>query len=54
MQLKQKFTIEQQINHMKNQNIKFDLFDEIETTNFLTYSNYYFKVKSFAKKLQKE
>lgn len=53
MQLKQKFTIEQQINHMKNQNIKFDLFDEIETTNFLTYSNYYFKVKSFAKNYKK-
>ncbi|MGG7074524.1 hypothetical protein U5B43_09815 [Campylobacter sp. 9BO] len=53
MQQKKKFTIEQQINHMKTQNIKFDLYDEEKAANFLTYSNYYFKVKSFAKNYTK-
>lgn len=53
MQQKEKFTIEQQINYMKTQNIKFNLYDEEKATKFLAYSNYYFKVKSFAKNFTK-
>lgn len=53
MQQKGKFTIDQQIDYMKSQNIKFNLYDEEKATKFLTYSNYYFKVKSFAKNYTK-
>ena len=38
---------------MKSQNIKFNLYDEEKAANFLAYSNYYFKVKSFAKNYTK-
>ena len=53
MQQKEKFTIEQQINYMKTQNIKFNLYDEEKAEKFLAYSNYYFKVKCFAKNFTK-
>lgn len=53
MQQKDKFTIEQQINYMKTQNIKFSLYNEEKAIKFLAYSNYYFKVKSFAKNFTK-
>ena len=53
MQQKKKFTIKQQINHMKTQNIKFSLYDEKKAEKFLAYSNYYFKVKCFAKNFTK-
>lgn len=53
MQQKHKFTIEQQINHMKSQGIKFEISNSDKALNFLTYSNYYFKVKSFAKNYKK-
>ncbi|MCI5539609.1 Abi family protein [Campylobacter lanienae] len=53
MQQKEKFTIEQQINYMKTQNIKFRLYDEEKAAKFLAYSNYYFKIKSFAKNFTK-
>ena len=53
MQQKEKFTIKQQINHMKTQNIKFSLYDEEKAEKFLAYSNYYFKVKCFAKNFTK-
>lgn len=51
--MKEKLTILEQINYMKNQGIKFELFSEKETKDFLTYSNYFFKVKSFSKNFEK-
>lgn len=53
MQQKEKFTIEQQINHMEEQDIKFDLHSKEKAEKFLTSSNYYFKVKAFAKNYEK-
>lgn len=53
MQEKQKFTIEQQIDHMQAQGIKFDLYNIEKAKEFLTSSNYYFKVKAFAKNYKK-
>lgn len=52
-QQKKKFTIEQQIRHMKEQNIRFLLFTEKDAKDFLRTQNYYFKVKSFAKNYEK-
>lgn len=54
MEQKEKFTIEEQIRHMKSLNIKFYYCDEKKAKDFLTYSNYYFKVKSFAKNYRKK
>lgn len=52
-QQKIKFTIDQQVDHMKKQNIGFGIYSEERARDFLTYSNYYFKVKSFAKNYKK-
>ena len=43
-QQKIKFTIDQQVDHMKKQNIGFGIYSEERARDFLTYSNYYFKV----------
>ena len=51
--MKVKFTLDQQIEHMKNKNISFNLYSEVETKKFLTNNNYYFKVKAFAKNYRK-
>lgn len=53
MQHKEKYTIDKQIEHMKNQNINFKLYSEKEAKDFLTTNNYYFKVKAFAKNYRK-
>lgn len=53
MQRKEKYSIDQQIQHMKKQDIKFNLYSADEAKSFLTKSNYYFKVKAFAKNYRK-
>ena len=50
---KAKFTLDQQIEHMKEQNIKFNICSEQKARSFLSKSNYYFKVKAFSKNFQK-
>lgn len=44
---KNKLTIDEQIEHMKNKGIMFNIVDEKSAKEFLTYNNYYFKIKSF-------
>ncbi|PSM51306.1 Abi-like protein [Campylobacter blaseri] len=53
--MKTKLSIKEQIEHMKAQGIKFtdDLCSELEAEKFLENSNYFFKVKSFAKNYEK-
>ncbi|MSN96411.1 Abi family protein [Campylobacter sp. FMV-PI01] len=51
--MKNKLSIDQQIQHMKENGITFTLFKESEAKEFLQHSNYFFKVKSFAKNYQK-
>lgn len=51
--MKYKFSIDEQIEHMKENGIVFNNFKEDEARNFLKYSNYFFKIKSFSKNFQK-
>ncbi len=51
--MKYKLSIDEQIKNMKENGITFNLFKEDEAKNFLKYSNYFFKVKSFSKNFQK-
>ncbi len=50
---KKKLTVDEQILHLKGNGVKFGLITEEEAKDFLTYSNYYFKVKSYAKNYEK-
>lgn len=51
---KPKLTIKDQINHMKNdKGILFNLTNEEDAIEFLNNSNYYFKIKSYAKNYDK-
>lgn len=50
---KSKLSVNEQITHMKNKGILFNISTEIEAKNFLTNNNYYFKVKAFAKNFDK-
>lgn len=51
--IKKKITIEEQISHMKNNNIKFEICKEDEANHFLKEHNYYFKIKSYSKNFSK-
>lgn len=51
--MKNKLSIDEQIEHMKENGITFNLYNEHEAKEFLRYSNYFFKVKSFSKNFQK-
>lgn len=51
--MKYKLSIYEQIEYMKENGITFNLFKENEAENFLKYSNYFFKVKSFSKNFKK-
>lgn len=53
MHRKRKLNVNEQINYMKNQGIKFDIFSESQAKIFLDESNYYFKIKSFSKNYSK-
>ena len=52
--LKPKLSIDQQIEHMKNEKgIKFNIITEDEAKEFLTNHNYYFRIKAYAKNYEK-
>ena len=51
--LKPKLTIDEQIKHMKQQGISFELCSEQEAREFLENHNYFFKIKSYAKNYEK-
>ena len=44
-----KLSVDDQINHMKDLGITFDIMNEDKAKEFLTYNTYYFKLKSYAK-----
>ena len=46
---KPKLTISEQIKDLKNKGVTFDLISEGDACHYLTYDNYYFKLKSYAK-----
>ena len=49
-----KLTIDEQIEHMKNNNgIKFNIMDEEDSKVYLKDNTYYFKIKSYAKNYEK-
>lgn len=51
---KPKLSIDEQINHMKNdKGIQFNIVSEDEAKKFLTNNSYYFKIKSYAKNYDK-
>lgn len=50
---KQKLTINEQIQDMHKKGITFNYNDEKEVSNFLSYNNYYFKLKSYGKNYDK-
>lgn len=51
---KKKITIDEQIEHIKSKNIKFEIMSENEAKKFLTYNTYYFKLKSYAKSFERK
>ena len=50
--LRKKYSVYQQIENLKNKNIKFEIMDEHSALQYLTYNTYYFKIKSFAKSFE--
>lgn len=50
---KQKLTINEQIQDMHTKGITFNYNNEKEVSNFLSYNNYYFKLKSYGKNYDK-
>ncbi|EAK0980353.1 Abi family protein [Campylobacter lari] len=52
--IKHKLDIDQQIEYMQEQGIKFDLIDKEKAKIFLNESNYFFKIKVFAKNYDRD
>lgn len=50
--MRKKYSVYQQIENLKNKNIKFEIMDEHSALQYLTYNTYYFKIKSFAKSFE--
>ena len=50
---KPKLTIAEQINYLESLGIKFNLYSKQKASDFLTYNNYFFKIKSYAKNYEK-
>lgn len=50
---KMKLSVTEQIQHMKEKGIRFDIVSEKEAERFLTTNTYYFKIKSYAKNYEK-
>ena len=50
---KRKLSYEQQIEDLKEKNVKFEMYTEEEARKFLQYNNYYFKLKSYARNYTK-
>lgn len=44
--MKNKITVDDQIQHMKSKGIKFYIMSENDAKDFLSYKTYYFKLKS--------
>ena len=51
--MKEKLTVEQQIQHMKSKGVQFNIVSEEEATSYLTSNTYYFKIKAYAKNYDK-
>jgi len=51
--LKQKYSLQEQIQHMEKKGITFDLINHDEAKSFLQNNNYYFRIKSYAKNYDK-
>lgn len=51
---KYKLNIDEQIQYMQNQGIKFNLISKEKTKEFLSESNYFFKLKTFVKNYDKD
>lgn len=47
--MKEKLTVNQQIQHMKTKGIQFNIVSEAEAIEYLTKNTYYFKIKAYAK-----
>lgn len=50
---KPRLSIQEQIDHMKSQGIHFQCMNEIEASEYLEESTYYFKIKAYAKLFEK-
>lgn len=48
-----KFSVEEQINHMKSKGIKFNIINEEEAHKYLSNNTYYFKIKSYEKMFER-
>lgn len=51
--MKEKLTVEQQIQHMKSKGVQFNIVSEKEAISYLTNNTYYFKIKAYAKNYDK-
>lgn len=51
--MKEKLTVEQQIEHMKSKGIQFNIVSENDAISYLTNNTYYFKIKAYAKNYDK-
>lgn len=51
--MKEKLTVEQQIQHMKSKGVQFNIVSEEEAISYLTNNTYYFKIKAYAKNYDK-
>ncbi|NDJ27699.1 hypothetical protein DMB95_06945 [Campylobacter sp. MIT 12-8780] len=51
---KPKFNIKEQVQHLKDKGVTFKYYSEQNAEKFLTKSNYYFKLKAFAKNYDKD
>ena len=51
--IKEKLSLDEQIAHMKTKGIQFNITTEEQARDFLTKSNYYFKLKAYAKNFDK-
>ena len=48
-----KFSVDEQIEHMKSKGIKFNIVNEEEARRYLRDNTYYFKIKSYAKMFER-
>lgn len=48
-----KFSVDEQIEHMKSKGIKFNIVNEAEASKYLCDNTYYFKIKSYAKMFER-
>ena len=51
--MKQKLSFDEQIKHLKNKGVKFEIVTEEEALLFLQQNTYYFKLKAFTKNFMK-